>query len=753
KRLADAERDGDHVYAVLKGLGSSSDGRAKSVYAPVPTGQAKALRRAYDQAGYSPATVELVEAHGTGTKAGDAAEFEGLRIAFDESGREDRQWCALGTVKSQIGHTKAAAGAAGLFKIVMALHHKVLPPTIKIATPNPKLQIEQSPFYLNTKSRPWIRGAGHPRRASVSSFGFGGSNFHLALEEYTGPADRAPRLRTVPTELVVLSADDAGGLVSAARALASRATIPGFLQHASYSTIQSFDPAKPARLAVVASSEADLVAKLGQIADRLTKNPAEVVVVPTGAYASVGEAPGKIGFLFPGQGSQYVAMGADVAMELDEARGMWDVTADLPFGAVSLGDVVFPRPGFTPEADKRHEDRLRATEWAQPAIGAHSLAMLAVLDRMGVHPDLVGGHSFGEITALCAAGALAPVDALTIARKRGELMAAAAKSDGAMTAVPRSIDEVRPHVEAIDGCAIANHNAPAQVVVSGPTRAIEQLEARLAGVGIEAKRLQVATAFHSPVVAGSVEPFAAFLAEVAVSLPTIPVYHNPEAAPYPADPDAIRRGLAGAIARPVRFVEQIEAMWDAGVRTFVEVGPHAVLTGLVTEILGSRPHLAVNLDRKKKHGMTALQLALGRLCVAGVGVDLTALWDRYAAVDDPHAKPVSKMAIRIDGANHQKPYPPPGGAKNIPKPNAARTGFARSLEPAPQVVEKVVERLVEVPVAAPPAAYSAAVHSSPAPHHAAPAPHSPAYPAPSASAPIDPWMVAFHEAQRATVDA
>ncbi len=189
KRLADAERDGDRIYAVIRGVGTSSDGRAKSVYAPVSEGQAKALRRAYELAGYGPDTVELVEAHGTGTKAGDAAEFGGLKSVFDESGRADRQWCALGSVKSQIGHTKAAAGAAGLFKAILALHHKVLPPTIKVARPNPALDLESSPFQLSTRARPWVRDDAHPRRASVSSFGFGGSNFHVAMRS---TAETAP---------------------------------------------------------------------------------------------------------------------------------------------------------------------------------------------------------------------------------------------------------------------------------------------------------------------------------------------------------------------------------------------------------------------------------------------------------------------------------------------------------------------------------------------------------------------------------
>jgi acyl transferase domain-containing protein len=205
KRLEDAERDGDRVYAVLRGVGSASDGRSKSVYAPLPEGQARAIERTYEVAGYGADTVELVEAHGTATKAGDVAEFEGLKLSFGKAQRSDRPWCALGSVKSQIGHTKSAAGAAGLFKAVMALHHKVLPPTIKVDKPNPKLGIEGSPFYLNTKARPWIRDAAHPRRAGVSSFGFGGSNFHVTLEEYTGPAKKAWRARTAPTELVLLS--------------------------------------------------------------------------------------------------------------------------------------------------------------------------------------------------------------------------------------------------------------------------------------------------------------------------------------------------------------------------------------------------------------------------------------------------------------------------------------------------------------------------------------------------------------------
>ena len=313
KRLDDAERDGNRIYAVITGVGSSSDGRSKSVYAPVPEGQAKALRRAYAIAGYGPETVELVEAHGTGTKAGDAAEFGGLSIVFDPALRKDRQWCALGSVKSQIGHTKAAAGAAGLFKAVMALHHKVLPPTIKVDAPNPSLELEASAFHINTEARPWIRDSAHPRRASVSSFGFGGSNFHIALEEYTGSGDAAARLRALPVELVALSGPDGVTLAEQARALAARVTGPGMLRRIAWETAQRYDAGAAVRLAVVASSPSALREKLERLADAIHKAPDAPFDHPDGCAYGVGPCEGGVAFVFPGQGSQYVGMGGAVA--------------------------------------------------------------------------------------------------------------------------------------------------------------------------------------------------------------------------------------------------------------------------------------------------------------------------------------------------------------------------------------------------------------------------------------------------------
>ncbi|HTN91440.1 MAG TPA: beta-ketoacyl synthase N-terminal-like domain-containing protein, partial [Sorangium sp.] len=668
KRLDDAERDGDRVYAVIRGIGSSSDGRSKSVYAPVPEGQAKALRRTYAAAGYGPDTVELMEAHGTGTKAGDAAEFEGLRAMFDESGRADRQWCALGSVKSQIGHTKAAAGAAGLFKAIMALHHKVLPPTIKVDKPNPKLEIEKTPFYLNTEARPWIRASDHPRRASVSSFGFGGSNFHVALEEYTGPAPRAWRVRALPAELVLLSADTPAALADRARALAKAAETPEILRFLARESVLSFDASRPARLGLCATDEADLARKLEQVAAHLGAKPEQALAAPL-VHCASGEAPGQVAFLFPGQGSQYVAMGADALMTFDAARAAWDAAAGVAIGDAPLQEVVFPRPVFSDEDRRAQDARLRETRWAQPAIGATSLAHLALLEALGVRADAFAGHSFGEITALHAAGALSAADLLRVARRRGELMGEASSERGAMIAVPRAIDEVR--ALGLGDVVVANHNGPKQVVLSGSVAAIEAAEERLRGLGIQARRLDVAAAFHSPLVSEASAPFREFLGGIAVEAPGAPVYSNAEVEPYPGGGDAARDRLARQLAEPVRFVEQIERMYAAGVRTFVEVGPGSVLTNLVGDILSGRPHRAVALDRKGKHGVTSLFEAVARLAVAGVPLDPRVLWDGFAAPVDPRALPKPKLALPINGSNYGKPYPPQGGAKELPKASAA----------------------------------------------------------------------------------
>lgn len=664
KRLADAERDGDRIYAVIRGVGSSSDGSGTAIYAPVADGQARALRRAYAQAGYGPDTVELVEAHGTGTQAGDHVELTTLTEVFAASGRADGPWCALGSVKSQIGHTKAAAGAAGLLKAVLALHHKVLPPTIKVTEPNRLLTDGHSPFYVSTSARPWLRSPDNPRRAAVSSFGFGGTNFHVTLEEYEG--SRATRRRAATTELVLFSAASTGELLDRLRAAVPDGTVSTVARESQL----SFDPTHAARLALLVTDRDDLADKLAESAALIAARPTAAFSTPGGLHYSAG-APvaAGIGFLFPGQGSQYTGMGADLAVHLPEAHGVWDELGRVRFDGVALADVVVPRPVFIDGRRAAPPAELTSTEWAQPALAVHSLALLAVLADHGVRPDRVAGHSFGELTALCAAGVVAPRALVQLARRRGELMRDASGSEaGAMLAVNRGEAEVR-RVMAAAGATDAwpaNLNAPDQTVVSGTGAAIAALERAFADEDVVTRRLNTSAAFHSPLVAGAADGLRAALADVEINASDLPVHSGVDATAYPDAPEEIRARIARQLVAPVRFAEQIEAMYEAGTRVFVEVGPGNTLTDLVARTLGDRTHLAVPLDRQGVHGLAALQSALGRLAVNGVPVDFARHWRHHQP--EVRSEP-SPVAIEIIGTNRNKPYPPPGGAAALPPPN------------------------------------------------------------------------------------
>ncbi|MEU2023670.1 SDR family NAD(P)-dependent oxidoreductase [Streptomyces sp. NPDC016469] len=715
KRLSDAERDGDRVHAVIRGIGTSSDGRSTAIYAPLPEGQARALRRAYEEAGYGPETVELVEAHGTGTKAGDTAELTALNEVFGASGRPDGQWCAIGSVKSQIGHTKCAAGAAGLLKAVMALRHQVLPPTVKVERPNPEAARPDGPFYVNTETRPWVRPSGHPRRASVSSFGFGGSNFHVTLEEYVpsgGGGRPAPRHRSAPSELVLFSGGSPAELVpppaDGARPLAALAR----------ESQASFDPAAPVRLAIVAGDGEELREKYDRALALIGQRPGTAFATPFGARYACGEpSPGRIGFLFSGQGAQYVGMGAGAAMLSPAAQAVWDRLGGTSFDGRPLHRVVFPPPAFGDEERAARQALLDATEWAQPALAVHALALLAVVRELGLRPDCVAGHSFGELVALHCAGVLDAGALLGLARRRGELMRDAAGVPGAMLAVATD----RAHVaRVLAGGAFgdvwpANHNAPRQVVLSGSADAVARAGEAFAAEGVATRRLATSTAFHSPVVAPATEPLAAYLRSVPLTVPGIEVYGNADAAPYPTDPEGVRRRIAGHLASPVLFQDQIEAMYGSGVRTFVEIGPGNALTVLAGQILGDRPHTAVSLDGSGRNATGGLHAALGELSVRGVPLELGALWAPYDSPEISAKEREPRMTVKISGANHGQ-LPPPRAAAiephgdpaplprspHVPEPDTQAAPMPAYLpSPAPVPTQTATAAVAPVSAAAP----------------------------------------------------
>ena len=639
----------------MRGIGTSSDGKGTSIYAPSAEGQIRALRRAYESSGISPATIQLIEAHGTGTRAGDATELEALLNVYGDGSPES---CAIGSVKSQIGHTKAAAGSAGLAKAVLALHHKVLPPTIKVTQPAASLAGRKTPFYLNTAARPWIGSPHHSRRAALSALGFGGTNFHVIVEEYPG-ASRPERIRAMPSEMVALSAPDDHALAGLCRQEAAKCFIPGALAHLAKRSQMSFDATAPARLAFVASNEDEtgrlLEAAARYLADRRGDRPRNI-------HFSEDAPAGPVAFLFPGKGSQYIGMGASLAIHFVSVRYLWDHAACLPeFEREPLHSRVFPVPVFA-DADRDHQQvLLRETDWAQPALTCTSLAMLRLLKLVDLRPLCVAGHSLGEVTALAASGAISSIDAIRIGRFRGQRMAEASRStEGAMLAVSCDRATLENLLLKWDlPLALANDNAPRQVVLSGTRKAIEAAAARLSAENIASTPLPVATAFHSPIVAEACKPFAAELSGIPVQSFEVPVYSNVTAEPYSPVEEDIRQQLASAVAKPVRFVEMIDAMYRAGARTFIEVGPDAVLTKLVKRCLAGKPHRAVSLDERNQDGVTAFHDALAQLSAAGIPMRLESLWAGQRLPEEPAIETASqsRLSVRISGANFEKPYP------------------------------------------------------------------------------------------------
>ncbi|GAA1939618.1 type I polyketide synthase [Kitasatospora viridis] len=647
KRLADAERDGDRVYAVVQGVGSASDGRSLGLTAPRPEGQRAALERAYRGAGVAPAAVGLVEAHGTGTVVGDRTELATLTEVFTEAGAAPGS-CALGSVKSQIGHTKCAAGLAGLIKASLALHTGVLPPTLHLERPNAAWEPDRSPFAFHTEARPWAASAGE-RVAGVSAFGFGGTNFHAVLRGYEG-AVPVHGLQEWPAELFLFrGADRARALrgVSELLGLAMEPGQPWRLRDLALAASRRASAGHgPVRVAVVAGDLAQLVALLNRALaeehapqDGLHLDPAD------------GAPGGELAFLFPGQGSQRPGMFAELFTAFPALQGQ-----------VRLGrryaDLLHPPAAFTPEARAAQRAALTDTRVAQPVLGLTGLAAHELLALAGVRPQLAAGHSYGELVALCAAGALAAQDLPELSAERARAILAAVgdgagpgRDPGAMAAVragAEEIEKVLSGTESVGGVVVANHNAPRQAVISGPTEQVAAATELLREAGYEAKRLPVACAFHSPLVAGAGEQFGAALAERTLRATEFPVWSNRTAGVYPTDPAAIRAELAAQIGAPVRFAAQIEAMYLAGARVFVEAGPGSVLTRLVSEVLGDRPHRAVPLERRRT-GLPGYLDALAELAVAGVPVHTDRLFRGRDAVPAGRAPAPRRPGWTVDG--------------------------------------------------------------------------------------------------------
>ncbi|WP_028867194.1 type I polyketide synthase [Psychromonas arctica] len=721
KRLEDAERDGDRIYSVIKGIGSSSDGKFKSIYAPRPEGQLKALKRAYQDAGFDPKTCGLIEAHGTGTKAGDAAEFRGLELLFSEN-NDQKQHVALGSVKSQVGHTKAAAGAAGLIKASLALHHKVLPATINVDKPNQNLDIENTPLYINTETRPWMQRAdGVKRQAGVSSFGFGGTNFHLVLEEYTQSQQGAYRLNEV-AQTLLFTADNKQALINTLQTELALLQVDIELQPYALNQLILSYPIKKvaeqqARCGFVAKGIEQTIQLLQQMIQQLSIDQSSEWSAPSGLYYREQgmQTTGKVVALFSGQGSQYVNMGRELVCHFPSMMAS-QVSIDQQFhqaGENSLSQFVYPIPVFDEQKHAQQELALRATQYAQPAIGSFSVGLFNTFKQAGFKADFAAGHSFGELTALWAAGVLSETDFMKLAMARGQAMAAP-NSDvnvdteannkklnsnydsGKMAAVIGDVIVIESQIKLIDGVSIANYNANNQAVIAGTTAAIETATTQLMDSGFKVIALPVSAAFHTPLVEHAQQPFADAIDSVTFNKPKIAVYSNATGQAHSEDQQQIKSALKDHILQSVQFSKEINSLYDAGGRIFVEFGPKNILTRLVDNILGDKKDVVTIATNNNAKQCSDLQLRLAAIQMAVLGLELDNI-DPYSAVARPTFAPKkSPLAMKLSGASYVSEKTKKAFQDELTDDwKVAQATASADPEIKEVIVEKVVEKIVE----------------------------------------------------------
>ncbi|MEE8339279.1 MAG: SDR family NAD(P)-dependent oxidoreductase, partial [Xanthomonadales bacterium] len=673
KRLEDAERDKDRIYAIIKGIGSSSDGRGNAIYAPSAAGQIKALRDCYEQADVTPDTIELVEAHGTGTRVGDAVELEALSSLYREQDPAGT-WCALGSVKSMIGHTKSAAGVAGVIKAAMALRHQVLPPTIKIKQPAIQVEPGSAPIYVNTSKRPWVARSAHPRRAAVSAFGFGGSNFYCLLEEAEQATAEIAWAGNVL--LFAFSADSKAALETCLKELDSGLEWPD-LRLAAARSLQHYDAAHSQRLVIALERhQATLADVVKNSLNLLADSNCSFWQSPLGACYASGPTQGSMAALFPGQGAQYVGMLRDLACQFPQMTATLSAAnADDAGHGARTSDKIYPIPVFNAEDLAGQQAELTLTQNAQPAIGAVSLGAFRVLEYFGFDPQFTAGHSYGELVALCAAARFDEPSLHRLSRLRGQLMSQGDGDRGAMLSIAAGIDTVRELLE-LEGLdlVVANHNAPSQVIISGASDQITAAIAACEKRGLKTRKLEVSAAFHSDLVADAAAPFAAALEQVEFAAGSRIVLANVSGGCYPQDPQQARELLASQITSQVLYVDQIEKLHELGVATFVDVGPRTHAAGMVRQILADRDVRVLSLDSPSgERGQYHLACLLAALGVLDSGIDLS-LWDG-GYLDSIVPLNHDRMTIAIDGANYRAPQAPRPVRK--PAPQAKTTAMTQ----------------------------------------------------------------------------
>ncbi|CCH32017.1 Polyketide synthase [Saccharothrix espanaensis DSM 44229] len=623
ERLSDARAKGHPVLAVLRGSAVNQDGRSTQLTAPNGRSQQRVIRSALAAAGLEPSDVDAVEAHGTGTRLGDPVEAQALIATYgaDRAGEP----LYLGSMKSNIGHALAAAGVAGIIKVVEAVRRGVLPKTLHVDAPTTHVDWAGSGVRLLESARPWPE-TGRPRRAAVSSFGVSGTNAHVIVEQ-AEPVAAAEIADDVPpvVPLVLSGATEAGLRALAARVLP---VVEGGVPLADLGfSLATTRAALAQRAVVVGADRAQLVDGLRSLAD--------------GSGAVTARSAGASAFLFTGQGAQRVGMGRELyeaypvfaaafdaaVTELDRALGAPASYSGSYPGPYSVADVVFGAEGVP-------SDALDDTVYTQTGLFAVEVALFRLFESWGVRPDFVAGHSIGELAAAHVAGVWSLADAATLVAARGRLMASL-PAGGAMVAVEATEARVRAALAGLSTVDIAAVNGPTSVVVSGDEAAVLAVAARFAGDGVRTKRLRVSHAFHSPLVEPVLAEFRAVAEKLTYRAPAITVVSALTGAVATAAELADPGYWVRHVREAVRFGDAVDTLRGRGATTLVELGPDAVLTAMARQSLRDAPVRAVAALRRDRPEAPAVVAALGAAHAGGAAVDWAAVFPGARRVDLP----------------------------------------------------------------------------------------------------------------------
>ncbi|MEC4891786.1 MAG: SDR family oxidoreductase [Oscillatoria sp. PMC 1051.18] len=619
KRLEDALADGDCIHATIKGSAINNDGSLKIGYtAPSIDGQAAVILEAQALAGIEAETVTYIEAHGTGTALGDPIEIAALKQAFSPH-TQKKGFCAIGSVKTNVGHLDAASGVTALIKTVLALKHQKIPPSLHFQQPNPEIDFDNSPFYVNTKLEEW-KTNGIPRRAGVSSFGFGGTNAHVVLEE---APSRQPSGQSRPWQLLLLSAKTSSALETATANLAAHWQRHPELKLADLAyTLQVGRRAFDYRRFVL-SREGEEVGKIleNQEPQRVFTN-----------YQPPGHRP--VVFLFSGQGAQYVQMAA----ELYEVEQIFREQVDLcslmlkPLLGVELRELLFPGS----EERAKASEQLRQTAITQPAMFVIEYALAQLWMAWGVRPAAMVGHSIGEYVAATLAGVFSLADALALVAARGQLMQQLPQ--GSMVAVSLGEGELQPRLG--KELSLAAINGPSSCVVSGATEAIELLEKQLAGEGVACRRLHTSHAFHSQMMAPMMELFAQRVKQIRLKPPQIPYLSNLTGTWIKAEEATSASYWASHLRGTVRFADNLQHLFKQASQILLEVGPGRTLSKLARTHPQKKPEQVVltSLRHPQESGSDEAFLlkTLGQLWLLGVQLD----WSAFSQNEQRHRIPL-----------------------------------------------------------------------------------------------------------------